>query len=306
MNFLQRILPFLRDDWLLPTKFFPDSFNLTTPNDRVHIARLRQGTLPHSKHIRGRAFRYQSRQHVHNGNEFWKMFEDGPWRWDAKGRFAPPDISTGHYFAFTRRVALEEIAHYTGEETQQNHLLLQLDGEIDNILDLTSWDAILLMLKEINYIGDINAIDLMRELVHPQDGGRELTDTIGFVARRKGYNGIIFLSARAGIKFGEQFYESTSGYWDADMFLYEFGMMWRLVTNVCFVVFSGAKLLASIKRYRWPDEQWQTNPFYGVSEEVLDKYFKYGSDYQAERDQYSYIKYPPDQTASNPLKKDGN
>jgi hypothetical protein len=53
--------------------------------------------LPYSIRLRGKGYRWQQQERVQRGAEFYKMFEDGPWKWKAQGRFAGAGLNCGHY-----------------------------------------------------------------------------------------------------------------------------------------------------------------------------------------------------------------
>lgn len=252
------------------------------PLDTLHLRRLlHSGTLPGSVRLKGKAYRYQNRDHVHPRETLWKVFEDGPWKWQIKGRFAPAWLNTGHYFALTPAAAKQELSHYVEAHKQPSYSLLTVVmKEIDNVLDLTSWDNANEFMTRHGIDG--RTLDLMAELVRDSTAGSKLTDFVGVEARRDGYSGILYFSARVRDSFEQTYFKSITQSWDADQFLWEFEMFERLITNVCVVYFSGSAVLTSIKSFRWNNEPIQENQFFGMSGDEVNRVFEYGPTYQVD------------------------
>jgi hypothetical protein len=154
-----------------------------------------EGTLPMSVFLRATGERYHSRAHLYTGEEFWKTFMDGPWKWDAQQRFAGAGLNTGHYFAF-RDAAHRELSHYAATIDTSQYDVLAVKAEIDNILDLTSWEHMSTISTEIG-ISEMDRRLVPGMLVCEESGGNWLTDAFGLYAHRNGYSGIVFYSARA-------------------------------------------------------------------------------------------------------------
>src|SRR6185436_20528076 len=70
------------------------------------------GDLPHSIKLDCKFYRLHQKQYFWTGDEFWKTFEDGPWKWESQQRYVGKNRNTGHFFALNRRTAKEEAAHY--------------------------------------------------------------------------------------------------------------------------------------------------------------------------------------------------
>jgi hypothetical protein len=96
--------------------------------------------LPNAVRLNGKAYRWQAKKHIHRGADFHLMFEDGPWKWDAQGRFAGKDINCGHYFGLSVEAANEEAGHYGIDK--EDSQLIEIEGSSDCILDLTHPDLI--------------------------------------------------------------------------------------------------------------------------------------------------------------------
>jgi hypothetical protein len=68
--------------------------------------------LPFAIHLKGTVYRWHSREYVFAEADFHKTFEDGPWKWNAQGRFAGAKINCGHYFGLSREAATDEARCY--------------------------------------------------------------------------------------------------------------------------------------------------------------------------------------------------
>src|SRR5262249_54858007 len=132
---------------------------------------------------------------LHRGDSFWRNFEDGPWKWDSSGRYAGSGLNPGHYFAFSRQEARSEILHYVKDEKELNeYALLRIEGEVNNVLDLTSVTNLRRLTRELGILN--NPFDVMGQLVTAATGGSYFTDGLGAYAYERGYSGILFFSAR--------------------------------------------------------------------------------------------------------------
>lgn len=70
------------------------------------------GRLPMSTHVVGAFFRWHSPGYYFTGAEFWKTFQDGPWKWADRQRYAGAGDNCGHYFALTEAGATAEAGFY--------------------------------------------------------------------------------------------------------------------------------------------------------------------------------------------------
>ena len=61
------------------------------------------GDLPHSIRLDCKFYRFHQKQYFWTGDEFWKTFKDGPWKWDSQQRYAGKNRNPGHFFALNRR-----------------------------------------------------------------------------------------------------------------------------------------------------------------------------------------------------------
>jgi hypothetical protein len=235
--------------------------------------------------IRGSAFRYQSKNHLHSGEDFWRIFEDGPWKWKSQGRYAGGSINPGHYFGLLRDGAKMEISHYVHQEPSlSDYELLVVQGELDNVLDLTQIENIQNVAKEMGYSG--NNFMVLSDLISLDTGGNDTTDRFGYYAYRNGYNAALFFSARAIDPFHRKIIDNP----DIDALSASYAVidMRQQPIGVCLVVFSGMTLLRSIKRYSFGTGEWEDNPYWNQSEEVLNALFEYKRDYQETMEHQSF------------------
>jgi hypothetical protein len=58
------------------------------------------GALPMSSALTGTVVRLHSSKHLWTGQEFRKTFEDGPWKWSAKQRYAGHGINVAHILGY--------------------------------------------------------------------------------------------------------------------------------------------------------------------------------------------------------------
>jgi hypothetical protein len=245
------------------------------------------GSMPCSIRVRGEAYRYQSKGHIHRGQDFWKIFEDGPWKWDAQQRYAGAGLNPGHYFAFSPESAGLELAHYVSEGKVEEYEVMSIEGELDNILELTTLDSMQHTAKAVKF-GGFDA-ELIQRMIIEQSGGEELTNVLGFHACRKGYNGIVFFSARAVAPEDRSGTHLMNDMFGDDPFYWALERMKFRISGMVLVVFSGSRLIRSIRKYRFGNGEWEENPFYNWSEAELDLKFQYNAAYQATRGRFSYL-----------------
>jgi hypothetical protein len=251
------------------------------PSERRNVF---EGTMERSLRLKGVVCRYQRRSRAHRGNDFWRVFEDGPWKWSAKGRYAGEDVNPGHYFAFLPSSAKAEISHYLGNDGDlSSYDLLRVKGDLDNILDLTYWENVsFIATKNFGYA---HVKTFLVEVITPQTGGNKTDEWIGYYASRAGYNGAVYYSARA-IREGDRELLENAGYAYYELLLPNIRAN---VEGQCLVLFSGAVVLSAISEYCYNDDEWEPNPYYGWTQDRLDEVFEYKSDYQeAKRSRVHY------------------
>jgi len=251
------------------------------------------GSLPMSSAIRGTFVRWHNPSYFWSGSDFWKTFQDGPWKWEDQQRFAGSHLNCGHYFAIEQAGAEAEACFY-GLDTQKT-ALLEIRAEFVNILDLTYEDYLVEVAK--NVITNLDEITLMRILsafVSPERGGNKITDFIGCWARQQGYEGILFFGARALESDSELCSQIDDGRDDSMMGPIVHGCFYRMrrqpeLKNL--VLFSGAGLTTRIQSYRLGAGEMVENQFYRASDTDLDRLLEYNSEYQQERSRIIMMKY---------------
>src|SRR5690242_17924353 len=70
------------------------------------------GRLPMSRQFSGTFYRWHNPEKFWMGDEFWRTFEDGPWKWEAQQRYAGKNVNCGHYFSVSVEGAEAEARFY--------------------------------------------------------------------------------------------------------------------------------------------------------------------------------------------------
>jgi hypothetical protein len=259
--------------------------------------------------LHGSLFRYQDKEHVHRGHDFYKVFIDGGWKWTGQQRYAgvhvdkftaspgePPKeykINVGHYFACGQQGARAEMLHYTTKkELVAKYSLLEVEADLDNVLDLTDLEVIRAV-ADASYISG-NIWDILKELIGEETGGGDFPAAFGYYASRRGHSSILTFSARA-LHPDHASQLRTSEYRDGvmeDIVKGEIIEKMRSQTNrQCVVVLSGSLLTRLVKRYRYDEAAWEDNPLFGRSAEEVDALWgEFGLDFQASQGRVGYIK----------------
>ena len=241
--------------------------------------------LPFAIRLSGDAYRWHSADRLHKGAEFYRMFEDGPWKWSAQGRFAGKEINCGHYFGLSVGAATEEASHY-GIDPEKS-ALVHIAFEPVKLLDLTHPEFIRTMFQNCVQNHEIVSHSyyvMLSELIELGNGGNSVTDYLGYRARKDGYQGILFFSART-------MEELQIWRHDLDLEAYTYGMTFsglragREHLNVVF--FSGADLIVNIRTLRIGDSEPFENPYCGQDPAAIDGLFEYGSDYQESKSRFT-------------------
>jgi hypothetical protein len=240
----------------------------------------------HNTVVEFRLFRYHSPDRWHLGQEFWRTFQDGWWKWDSAQRFAGKGLNCGHYFAATEAGSRAEATHYKMDVS--GLLLVEVDVALDDLLDLrdesTLRDIVSECVENPEAAASMPIMQLLHRVVDVETGGTSLTDDIGAWAVDHGYRGILCFSARAVEPYRDvidQRQDGQLGVYIADTFFEDLRNDPTL-TNV--VVFSGADLIRSVRQYRVHPGEMVPNAWYGAPEDSLDLALgEFGSDYQDER-----------------------
>jgi hypothetical protein len=241
-----------------------------------------KGSAQDSVRLSCPVFRWHLRDkfHVSSPTEFFRPFEDGPWKWRDQGRFAAKDMNCGHYFGLCTAAATAEIQYYCETSVvPDNRVLVCLDIDIDNVLDLTRIDVMQRTFSTCvedpeNRIGTVPDL-ILHELIEKNNFGKEVkggnvvTDYIGRWAFDKGYQGILFFGARAiddlrrgDVHNANRNFEPLYGYAALNSL--------RQHPEFCNVVlFSGATLVSSTRAFgcsRAEPQHWEMtrNPYFGL------------------------------------------
>ena len=249
--------------------------------------------LKHAIRLRGTLVRLHDKSRFWRGDEFFKTFEDGPWKWCAQARFAGKDANAGHYFALTEKGATAEADFYGADRTQLG--LLELEIDLGGILDLTTMHGMYFAFEEnvqnADFIEDDVRADefVLNELIEIDKGGTVFTTRVGHWAKSNDYKGILFYGARATRPGGERTVRVDHGFITDP--LTSLSELRREASNLNLVVFRGTDVISATKAYEIkPDLPRTENKYYGWTAEALDSVLQYGTDYQAERDRVTIFK----------------
>jgi len=245
------------------------------------------GSLPYSSLIKGHFFRWHNRNHLWTGKEFWKTFEDGPWKWEAPERYAGRRFNCAHYFALTSDGAKAE-ANFYGVDTSKR-VLLEIEAQFDPILNLTY--ELNLRAVTAQCISDPETIlgpsfpflYVLDTVVDVEQGGNAVTDMIGRWAFDNGYMGIMYFSARTIDEFRDMISSRQDFQAGVSVGQWVFNGLRDRMSTMNLAIFSGSALTGKIVAYRTPETEWLRNPYFGVTEEELDKALTYGREYQQQQ-----------------------
>lgn len=244
----------------------------------------RTGSLPMSTRLQQSVYRLHPAQHLHTGRSFPRTFEDGPWKWDERQRYAPAGVVSGHFFALARDGATAEAAYYALD--RRDRVMLEVELDLDDVLDLRWEPNIRAVLSDflVEPLPPAGLLWFLRALVHEETGGNLLTDEIGVWAQEHGYRGVLFFGARSI----ERHRTSFEGTGDRQLGLPVAGGVFAQLredpasTNL--VAYSGVELVRSIRRHRdGPEAPWTPNEYFGADPTAIDAELEYGSDYRRER-----------------------
>ena len=267
----------------------PESFSRWPLGREVFV---QTGRLPMSRIAIGDAFRWHDPECFWSGEEFYRTFENGPWKWSAAQRYAGADLNCGHYFAVTAVGAMAE-AQYYGLDLS-NMQLLKIHGKAESVLDLTHEDNLLavsrMAIENPQVISDdtylVEILSLLTD--ESKSGGNLLTDYIGYWAQNQGYDGIMFFGARALKSDPEFWFQIRHGNGDRSIFAgktYDlFEQLRRSYDLINVVYFSGANLVTKIQQYAFPaDACYRQNELYGQSASAINSLMTYDQGFQDQR-----------------------
>lgn len=266
------------------------------------------GDKAESVRVACRAFRWHPRAYAPEDGrrDLRAVFEDGPWKWDAQGRFAGAGVNPGHYFGLTADAATAEVRYYANLTTVPgDYVLLTLEIALQNVLDLTPKDTMVRHVRQcLTGADQLDPAEIAALLIEKGRGGNALTDYLGYLAHRDGYDGMLFFGARAIPETQRWAVENARPYDEALNNDYDsVRRLSRVRDNFNLVVFSGARVVGATSafrcggRRRWIFRRrkgtWTRNPLSGHSrQQILAASAEFGEEYQARRQRGFYRSKP--------------
>jgi hypothetical protein len=279
---MRQMLSWLKAKW---DAAFGLPFDLTFEKPPPIASSFKQtGKYERSTKVSGIFSRYHSRKWLFEAEQFYKNFEDSEHKWNSNGRFAAPDINCGHFFGCSIVATNAEAREYGMNPEEQ--ALLEVEMDLDNLLDLRYEENIDWMLGQVyenpELLGNSYFVKLI-ELIHHVQGGDVVNERIGHIARKAGYDGILWFGARALRDFETDWMTNPEDPMIFDIEQEAFPRMREDLDLQNIVVFSGANVIRSIRQYRIDDGAWKPNPLFAISSEELDKVLEFPSSYQAQQ-----------------------
>jgi hypothetical protein len=232
--------------------------------------------------------RFQDPKYVSTEADVWKEFGDAEWKWNRPGRYAGRGLNCGYYYSLRREAAVAEMNFYNrNTEWQRQKAEMEIRCQYDGILNLTerdSADFVFQHLLEFPYRRLSFQLALLASL---SVGGNLLTDYIGGWAYHKGFQGVMFLSARALDPLRTQFDSSVLSepsfayYWtsmadDMDSWLFqsvEAAVQESRSRYLNVVFFNGPFLLSRTEKFSIThpsgDSFEAVNPHFGKEADVI-------------------------------------
>jgi hypothetical protein len=212
------------------------------------------------------------------------MFLDDETKWVMQGRFAGKDLNCGHFFSLNKLGADAETQFYKVDKTNASFLSVQVD--LADVLDLTSEDGIVRAFTAVVEEGSrFNASFIAQELIEIVPGGSILTDRVGHWASNQGYEGILFIGARA-VHGANTTVADPRGSWNHNLFLMQVGFYLNDRTELNLVVFRGRYLASRVEQYRLDDGPWVPNPLFRMDEGDIEAQLSRDPDFVAVNEEY--------------------
>ena len=189
----------------LPTLKFDDYHKHCTRNRRValgdeYIAVLANGDIPVSTRFVP-LYRIHSKKYFHPAEHFYLNWDESPRRFQQLHRFSPAG-TLGFYFGLTLDAALDEAMYYEAGELNDNQIILVMDCCLDNVLYLMHPFVIGAIWKKVG-LPDTTIFQMYLALMDT-DTDNEVCHRIGVWARQRGYDGLIYSSARYGQRYARE------------------------------------------------------------------------------------------------------
>ncbi len=249
-----------------------------------------ESDLDYSVTLSGKAFRYQRKRYVFQGDEFYKMFEENEHRRMSQGRFTGSYMASGTYLSFTPTGAEREISHY--ETGLDDFDLITVDSSVDRVLNLTSMNNVSNIIKMFEG-GKQIAHSKRHQLEFMMDeisGGDDFTDYIGIWALSQGYQGILYPSVRSLQKYGIHLRDGQ-GVTELDL-SYSIPRLLSDIHVYNILIFSGALFTSNTSIYKINNGPWQKNKYFGWSPEKIEANYSVGARFTNDVDRVLILKKP--------------
>lgn len=183
----------------LPTLDFDEYHKHCTRDRRIvlgddHIAVLVNGDIPVATRYVP-VYRIHNKNYFHSAEHFYLNWDESARRLQQFHRFSPPG-TMGFYFGITLEAALDEAMYYSKGPLSDDQIILVMDCYFDNILYLMHPLVIRDIWKKVG-LPDTTVFQMYLALMNP-DTSNDMCLRIGIWARQRGYDGLIYPSARYG------------------------------------------------------------------------------------------------------------
>jgi hypothetical protein len=260
-----------------------------------------------TKSVEGTFYRFHKARFFSNQTRFFhRNFIATRGKWEKQERFAAAHSHCGFFFAKSKEIAVAEAAFYAGEndwrtvtresvesilkmlgEVSEEHLFLEVEFSINNLVDFTEWKSIDQLMRHgtLQWKGKTHEfeIEYLAALVAEAPGGDELTSILGMDAMKLGYDGVVFPSVRAlmfegpapvpgGIRQSLHDIKNMSA--AANIMDLEWQGAEQLKQEWNIVVFSDTELTRSITTVSWTDSAGNSgtleNPLFQASADEIE------------------------------------
>ena len=223
-------------------------------------------------------YRFQRKTRLEPWETWYWMYHDGNHKWEATDRYAARHTAYGHFFTLSPKSGISEIEHYGGDQNEYDRTGIICN--LDNVLDLTNRETIQWFFEsnvEMDY--SPHWMDLIDFLLDQSSGGDTLTDFIGNVAFKLGYNGIATFGARSAQRHWPNPGEIDGRNRDLAGFSYD--SMREDGNCINFMIFFGSNVVRSAKKVllplsAMPDGHKTTsivNPYFEKPHAEIDRLF---------------------------------
>jgi hypothetical protein len=139
-------------------------------------------------------YRITPKKYFCGGSDFALNWADTDRKRDTHHRYSPKG-TVGHYLGVSFDAAMDEMLYYSnGSIDSSQYLLLVVECYFTNILYLADYDVLMAVCDKIDVEYD-DPLDLMNAILNPRTAN-DLTDRIGLWARQRGFDGLVYPTAR--------------------------------------------------------------------------------------------------------------